>query len=51
MTKWGGALPLALLWGLPLVLSLGSCIAGGADPEAWRDLLAHPQLFTLRRER
>ena len=45
MTKWGGALPLALLWGLPLVLSLGSCIAGGADPEAWRDLLAHPQLW------
>ena len=40
-----GALPLALLWALPLLLSLLVTVAAAPDAEAWRMLLAHPQLI------
>lgn len=44
MRAAAGALPLALLWGLPLLLSLLVLAPAGADGAAWSSLLAHPQL-------
>jgi putative thiamine transport system permease protein len=44
MTAIAGALPLALLWALPLLLALAMLVPAAADGEAWRALLAHPQL-------
>ncbi|MFN4143397.1 hypothetical protein [Aestuariivirga sp.] len=39
-----GALPLAVLWGGPVVLALPFLILPALDGEAWQLLLAHPQL-------
>ena len=44
LTPLAGALPLALLWALPLLLSLLVTLASALDAEAWRQLLSHPQL-------
>lgn len=40
-----GAAPLALVWALPLLLSLAMLLAPGLDADAWRMALAHPQLW------
>ena len=45
MTSNAGALPLALLWGFPLILSLAMLVPAAADGAAWLSLLAHPQLW------
>ncbi len=45
LTPLAGALPLVLLWALPLLLSLAITAASASDTQAWRALLAHPQLF------
>jgi putative thiamine transport system permease protein len=38
-------LPLALLWGLPLLLSLMMLVPAAAEGDAWLALFAHPQLW------
>lgn len=45
MMSKAGAWPLALLWGLPLILSLAMLVPAVADGAAWLSLLAHPQLW------
>jgi hypothetical protein len=45
MRSIAGALPLALLWGLPLLLSLMMLVPAAVGGEAWLTLLAHPQLL------
>ena len=45
MRPFAGAVPLALLWALPLVLSLTMLAPALSDGAAWRLLLAHPQLW------
>ncbi len=40
-----GAAPLVLLWALPLLAGLAFALAGATAPQAWRDLLNHPQLW------
>ena len=44
MKSAAGALPLMLLWGLPLVLSILMLVPVVGDSGAWSALLAHPQL-------
>lgn len=44
LTPLLGALPLSLLWALPLLASLLVTAASAVDADAWRRLLAHPQL-------
>ncbi len=44
MRSIAGAVPLALLWGLPLLLSLMMLVPAAVDGEAWLSLFAHPQL-------
>ena len=45
MRALAGALPLALLWGLPLLLGFGAALTPLADAAAWQALVAHPQLW------
>ena len=40
-----GAVPLALLWALPLLLSLALLVPTAVDGAAWTLALAHPQLW------
>jgi len=40
-----GAAPLALLWALPLLLSLAMLLPAASDGAAWHMALAHPQLW------
>ena len=40
-----GALPLGVLWGLPLAAALVLGVARGADADAWSALFEHPQLW------
>lgn len=44
MRPAAGALPLVLLWGGPLLLSLAMLAPAVVDAQGWRDVLAHPQL-------
>jgi putative thiamine transport system permease protein len=44
MRSIAGALPLALIWALPLLLSLAMLVPAATDGGAWRALFAHPQL-------
>jgi putative thiamine transport system permease protein len=43
MRPLAGALPLLLLWGLPLLLALMMLVPSLADGAAWTAMLAHPQ--------
>ena len=43
MTRLGAA-PLALLWALPLLMSLAMLVPAARDGAAWHMALAHPQL-------
>ena len=45
LTPLAGALPLLVLWGLPLLLSFMVLAASAADTGAWRQLMLHPQLW------
>ncbi|MCA3555372.1 hypothetical protein [Aestuariivirga sp.] len=40
-----GAVPLLLLWALPLLLALAMLLPAALDGAAWRMALAHPQLW------
>jgi len=44
LKTFAGSLPLILLWGLPLLLSVLMLVPVLADGAAWSALLAHPQL-------
>lgn len=44
MRSIAGSLPLILLWGGPLLLALAMLAPALVDGQAWRDILAHPQL-------
>lgn len=44
MTRLGAA-PLALLWALPLLMSLAMLVPAARDGAAWHMALAHPQLW------
>lgn len=45
LTPIFGALPLLLLWGLPLLAALLVTAASASDGDAWLRVLAHPQLL------
>ena len=45
LTPLLGALPIALLWVLPLLLSLAMLLPVAVDGAAWQQALAHPQLW------
>jgi putative thiamine transport system permease protein len=40
-----GLVPIGLLWGLPLLLSLIAALQGATDGASWRALFQHPQLW------
>ena len=46
-----GAVPLALLWALPLLLSLALLVPTAVDGAAWTLALAHPQAFEFARRK
>ena len=46
MTTIGGALPIAILFLLPLTISLFYAFIGAFDAAAWQALFAHPQLLS-----
>jgi len=45
MSRAAGALPIILLWVLPLLLALPMLLPAAVDAEAWQLLFAHPQLW------
>ncbi len=45
MKPAAGALPIVLLWALPLLLALPMLLPAALDAGAWRLLLSHPQLW------
>ena len=48
MTDWGviGAIPICVLFALPLITSLFYALIGAFDVTAWQALFAHPQLWS-----
>lgn len=48
MTDWGviGAIPICVLFALPLITSLFYALIGAFDAAAWQALLEHPQLWS-----
>ena len=45
MKSIAGALPLCLLWALPLLLALVALVPAAVDSAAWSAMLEHPQLL------
>ncbi len=46
MRRLAGALPLTILWAVPLFLSLAAALWNGLDADALQALFAHPQLWS-----